>query len=273
MRERTLDKIRYEEEIHTALLSNQFVLYYQPQISLRTGNVIGAEALIRWQHPQRGMVPPDQFIGIAEQTGQIIPIGYWVIQQACHYLRDRQQRQLPQIPIHVNLSALQLSDPNLPQFLADVFEQSAIDTQYFGIEITETALLNDANLALSILTELKAMGVSLAIDDFGIGYSSLGLLKNLPFDTLKIDRSFVMDLEDDHDDRKIVEAIIAMSHKLNLHIVAEGIETPFQREMLSSFACDAGQGYLISRPIPSTEFDALANRGDLIFCDPFKSQV
>ena len=256
MKENTLQRIHWQEDLRQAILKDQFDLFYQPQINTQTNTIVGAEALIRWHHPTRGLVFPDEFIGLAEETGQIIEIGYWVIQQVCGYIQRRQQQDLPPLTIYINLSPLQLGDPKLRLFIRDTLAQTHINPIYLGIEVTESTLLNDLELASSMLMEFKNMGINIALDDFGTGYSSLKLLKDLPFDNLKIDRSFVMDSDDNAEDRQIIAAIIAMCHTLNLKVTAEGIETATQLDRLNQLACNFGQGYLISRPITEHEFEA-----------------
>ena len=256
MKEQAINLAQVESDISHALQHQEFELYFQPIFDLSSKKIIGAEALIRWNHPEKGLVFPDKFITLAEDTGQIVDIGYWVIESAIQYLARRHQEGHPDILLHVNLSPLQLADPNLLDQVTFLLGKYQVNSSNLGFEVTETALLSDTKLAISLLNAFKAMGIYIAIDDFGIGYSSLGQLKNLPVNQLKIDRSFVMDLETDLDDRKIVEAIIAMSHKLGIKVIAEGIETMEQWQMLSDFHCDFGQGYVVSRPIPEAEFNA-----------------
>lgn len=255
MKEKTLNRIHWEDDIQSAIHHREFILFYQPLFSIGKKQVIGAEALIRWNHVDKGMVAPDQFIPIAEETGQILEIGYWVIREACDYIQSRSERNLPPLTIQINLSPLQLSDPHLLPYLIQCLIETNIDPKLLGIEITETALLHDITLATQVLNKIKAMGIGIAIDDFGIGYSSLKLLKDLPFDILKIDRLFIFELETNPDDQRIVEAIIAMSHKLGLQVIAEGIETNEQLIQLQEFQCDSGQGYYLGRPVPKDDFE------------------
>jgi diguanylate cyclase (GGDEF)-like protein len=256
MKTTTLDLVEAEEDLTKALQNDEFELYYQPQFDLKTKHVFGAEALIRWNHPTKGLIFPDQFIQLAENTGQIIRIGHWVLENGISYLARRREQGLPYILLHVNLSSQQLSDPHLATVVKALLYKYQVPAEWLGVEVTETSLLEDVSLAKVLLQSLKDMGICVAIDDFGTGYSSLGQLKNLPVSLLKIDRSFVMDLERDQADRKIVEAIIAMAHKLGIKVLAEGIETKEQWDMLASFQCDFGQGYYVSRAIPEKDFNA-----------------
>ncbi|GAB3488985.1 bifunctional diguanylate cyclase/phosphodiesterase [Marinomonas epiphytica] len=249
-----------EADLDHAITNQEFELYYQPLFNIRDQKIYGAEALIRWNHPERGLLFPDSFIELAESTGQIVDIGYWVIEQAIMYLAKRSSSNQTELLVHVNLSALQLADQTLVSQVSKLLKKHSVHANQLGFEVTETALLKDNELAINALQAFKDMGICIAIDDFGIGYSSLGQLKNLPVNQLKVDRSFITDIEDDPNDRKIVEAIIAMSHKLGLLVVAEGIENQTQWQMLNDFQCDFGQGYLIGRPIPEEDFTALSNR-------------
>ncbi|REG86971.1 bifunctional diguanylate cyclase/phosphodiesterase [Marinomonas pollencensis] len=255
MKTTALDLVEAEEDLTKALQNNEFELYYQPQFDLNTKQIFGAEALIRWNHPTKGLIFPDQFIQLAENTGQIIKIGHWVLENGISYLARRREQGLPYILLHVNLSSQQLSDPNLATIVKALLYKYQVPAKWLGVEVTETSLLEDVSLAKALLQTLKDMGMCIAIDDFGTGYSSLGQLKNLPVNLLKVDRSFVMDLERDKADRKIVEAIIAMAHKLGIKVLAEGIETKEQWEMLTGFQCDFGQGYYVSRAVPEKDFN------------------
>lgn len=255
MRKSTIQMHNEEMALAKAIDENQLVLHFQPQFDLKLNKVIGAEALVRWQHPDRGLVYPDQFIPLAEQSGQILELGNRVIEMSFQYLAKRHELGLYPILLHINLSSLQLSDPKLVNYVRSMVRHYQVPGHYIGFEITETTLLTDIDQARKTLEQLKAMGMCIAIDDFGTGYSSLGQLKNLPVDLLKVDRSFIWDLEKDKDDRMMVEAIIAMAHKLNISVIAEGIETHDQLLMLQDFHCDLGQGYLVSKPIPAEDFD------------------
>lgn len=255
MRQDTLDMHNEELALAKAIEDEQLILHFQPQFDLELNKIIGAEALVRWDHPEKGLVYPDNFIPLAEQSGQILELGNYVIRKSFEYQAHREKLGLYPILLHINLSSLQLNDPNLVPFVKQMIQRYKIPGHYIGFEITETTLLTDINHAQKALEQLKLLGICIAIDDFGTGFSSLGQLKNLPVDLLKIDRSFVRDLETDTDDLMMVEAIIAMAHKLNIMVIAEGVETLEQLNMLRSFHCDLGQGYYISRPIAKDSFD------------------
>lgn len=255
MKVNTHNTIKAEDDFSNALKNKEFVLFYQPQFDLSNSQVIGAEALIRWQHPEQGLIFPNDFIPLAESTGEIVELGHWVIKTAIQYLANRKQAGLPDITIHINLASQQLADPEFVERIEQWLEDYQVEAKLLGFEITETDILEDIELAKSLLQRLKNMGVCIAIDDFGTGYSSLAQLKNLPADLVKIDRNFVRDILDDENDRNIVEAIIAMAHKLNLKVLAEGIETQQQWQMLADFQCDYGQGFYVSKAVPEDEFN------------------
>jgi EAL domain-containing protein (putative c-di-GMP-specific phosphodiesterase class I) len=236
-------------------------LYYQPKIDLVSGRIIGAEALIRWRHPQRGLVPPDQFIEIAEDCGLIVPIGRWVVREACRQARAWQQAGLPTIRVAVNVSAVELRAPDLVSSVLDTLADSGMHARDLELELTETFLMQEASSTVAVLHELKNIGVHLALDDFGTGYSSLSYLQRFPIDTLKIDRSFVRDLATDAGDANIVSAVIGMGNSLHMRVIAEGIETREQLEFLQQHGCAVGQGYYFSRPVPAAEFGTLLQRG------------
>jgi len=250
-------KLKTENELRQALEHHQFVLFYQPKVRIQDNRIIGLEALIRWQHPERGLLAPDQFIGVAEETGAIVGIGSWVIHQAC--LAAQQLSAVTGFPIQigVNISPRQFRDPNLIRTVRRCIREAQIESSQLELEITETMLMEDADAALFTIERLRELGVRLAIDDFGTGYSSLNYLKRFPIDTVKIDRSFVMEIPASADDMAITTAVIAMAHRLNLEVVAEGIETREQLEFLADQQCEYGQGYLFSRPIPLPEISKL----------------
>jgi diguanylate cyclase (GGDEF)-like protein len=251
----THNLIQVEDDLSQALQENEFELYFQPQFDLKTNQVFGAEALIRWNHPEKGLIFPNDFIPLAENTGQIVALGYWVLENSIKYLAKRKREGRPDILLHINLASKQLCDPHFVTLVQELLIRYQVSATFIAFEITETSILEDIHLARGLLQKLKDMGIGIAIDDFGTGYSSLAQLKNLPVDLLKIDRSFVMDLEKDPDDRKIVEAIIAMAHKLNIRVLAEGIETRAQWKMLAAFQCDFGQGFYVSRAVTEDEFN------------------
>ena len=251
MNKSILENIALEKEISIAINQNQFTLLFQPKIQLNSHVVTGFEALIRWQHPTRGMISPDEFIPLAEETGQIIPIGQWVLRQACHQISSIMEGNLiaPNFKISVNLSAKQFNDPNLTDCIRTVILENQIPAHCLELEITESTLMDDVEGAISIMQEIKNTGVKIAIDDFGTGYSSLSYLKRLPIDVLKVDRSFVKDIPHDRNDMEIAAAVIAMAHKLSLKVIAEGVETHEQLTFLQHNRCDEGQGFFFSRPL------------------------
>ena len=250
------NRVKMEKELKLALQEKQFELYFQPQINLATGKIIGCEALLRWNHPTKGLTFPGEFISVAEDSGIIILIGEWVINEACRVAKQINQDRSDPIRVSVNLSAHQFQDPTLPSKVSQIIEEVGVNSQLLELEITETVLMTDTKLASSLLDGLKDLGVSLAIDDFGTGYSSLSYLKRFPVDTLKIDRSFVMDIPRDSNDMAITAAVLAMAKQLRLSVIAEGIETERQLAFLHEHACEGGQGYLFSRPVPIDQFEA-----------------
>jgi len=248
--------------LREALAHHQFELHYQPQISLNSAQVIGAEALIRWHHPQNGLQPPAQFISIAEQTGLIVEIGEWVIAEACRQAMEWQKNGLPALSIAVNVSAVQFRRGNLAKVIIKALEKTGLNPQLLELELTESILLEDIDHLLAQLDTLKKLGVKLAIDDFGTGYSSLAYLKKFNIDRLKIDQSFVRDINTDPNDAAIVRAIVQMAHTLNLDVIAEGVEDEAMLKHLRDCGCDEVQGYLFSRPLPAQTFEAfIKSRG------------
>ena len=246
-----LHNLEVEKELHIALKRNQFFLVYQPKLCLADNSITGVETLIRWRHPEKGIIPPDMFIPIAEETGQIIEIGAWVLEHSCHEMGAliREGLMPKNSKVAVNLSAKQFSDPNLLKTVLDILAQSKIDPINLELEITESIIMDDVEAAIKIMEEIKSHGIDLSIDDFGTGYSSLSYLKRFPIDVLKVDRSFVGDIPEDKTDMAITSAVIAMAHKLSMKVVAEGIETQEQLDFLNDNNCDDGQGYLLSRPL------------------------
>ncbi|MDF2684617.1 MAG: ykoW [Brevibacillus sp.] len=233
-------------------LNRAFTLYYQPQVSTSDGTIVGMEALLRWNHPERGLVSPDQFIAVAEETGLIVPIGEWVLQTACQQNKDWQDLGLPPIRVAVNLSARQFLKKDFTQMVADILEQTGLPPHYLELEITESTMI-DVHRASNTLAELKQLGVYIAIDDFGTGYSSLSYLKEFPLNRLKIDRSFVRDMKKSASNRAIVSTIISMAHHLELNVIAEGVETDDELAFLQENLCEEVQGYLFSEPLPLEE--------------------
>ncbi|HEY9644291.1 MAG TPA: EAL domain-containing protein [Coleofasciculaceae cyanobacterium] len=239
-----------ENHLHYALERQELILYYQPQVNVVTGEIVQMEALLRWRHPDLGIVSPGRFIPIAEENGLIVPIGEWVLRTACAQNRAWQSAGLSPVRVAVNLSARQLCEPKLLEMIGRVLQETQLHPRYLELEITETIVMKNVERTCTILNELRHMGVSTAMDDFGTGYSSLGYLKKFPFHTLKIDQSFVRDLNTDPNDKAIVAAIIAMGKVLNLQLVAEGVETNIQKHSLLSLECQVMQGYLFSSPLP-----------------------
>ncbi|HEX4938035.1 MAG TPA: EAL domain-containing protein, partial [Candidatus Kapabacteria bacterium] len=245
-------QLALEGELRQALQQNQFQLYFQPQIDLAENRLTGYEALLRWVHPQKGFIPPSEFIPVAEDSGLILPIGEWVLRTACEHIRlFREQGILPENGhVAVNLSPRQFHDPNLLTVIRDLLQTTGIQSRELEIEITESLLMENVESTIITLNELKDLGIILAIDDFGTGYSSLNYLKRLPIHILKVDRSFVMDIPHDEDDMEITAAVIAMAHKLGLKVVAEGVELAEQAEFLKENHCDFVQGYYYGKPMP-----------------------
>jgi diguanylate cyclase (GGDEF)-like protein/PAS domain S-box-containing protein len=250
---RAQERLLLESDLRIAIEREEFLLHYQPQIETVSGRVVGVEALIRWQHPKRGLVPPDMFIPVAEESGLILPIGDLVLKIACRQMKDWLSEELPPLRMAVNLSAWQFKQDNLPSLVADVVAESGIDPQLLELEITESAAMENPEETIRQLRSFREMGIELAIDDFGTGYSSLSYLKLFPINRLKIDRSFIKDLETDSDDAAIAAAIIALAHKLGKEVIAEGVETEGQLNFLRDQQCDIIQGYFFSRPLPATE--------------------
>ncbi|WP_034349272.1 two-component system response regulator [Noviherbaspirillum massiliense] len=249
---RLLERIRLEHELQEALERNEFELYYQPKVDVHSGQVAGVEALLRWNHPRLGLLSGAQFIPAASECGLIVPIGEWVISQACAQARRWQEASngLPTLPIAVNIAIPQIH-AELPGAIQRALQAHEIDPSWLQLEITESLLIRDLEKATSVLREISQSGITIAIDDFGTGYSSLSVLKALPIDVLKIDKSFVRDLGKDVEDRAIVAAVVNMARALTLKVVAEGVETPEQLAILKELGCDEHQGYLYSRPLPA----------------------
>ncbi|MGF6513778.1 diguanylate cyclase (GGDEF)-like protein [Pseudomonas sp. BT76 TE3572] len=242
------------QDLRIAIDQQQFSLYYQPKFDANNGRPVGAEALLRWEHPTQGMLLPDKFIELAEKTGLIIPIGEWVLNEACRQMREWYVLGYTEWRIAVNLSALQFCHAGLVQSVAKALATHHLPANSLTLEITETTAMSDADASMTVLQELSTMGVDLSIDDFGTGYSSLMYLKRLPANELKIDRGFVRDLERDSDDAAIVSAIVALGQALGLRIVAEGVETDSQQDFLTQLGCDSLQGYLLGHPLPAERF-------------------
>ncbi len=242
-------KLFVENNLRRALTQNELEVFYQPKLCLKTGQLLGMEALLRWQHPDKGMIRPDQFISVAEETGLIVPIGKWVVRQACRMSKQLSAVGLGNLQVAINLSPKQFSDPDLVGSVATILQEEQLAPELLELELTEGLLLEATDSTRSQLNELKQLGLTLAMDDFGTGYSSLSYLKKFPIDVIKIDRSFIKDIPENEDDMEITSAVIAMAHNLKLKVVAEGVETPAQLTFLRRQNCDIGQGYLFDRPI------------------------
>jgi len=243
------ERLEMEGHLRRALERNQFVLCYQPRVDLEGGHIVAAEALLRWRIPNRGTILPQRFIGLAEETGLIVPIGTWVLRTACAQNKAWQDQGLPPIVVSVNVSPRQFRQENIVQTVAAVLRETGLEARYLELELTESMVMHDAPQLLAMLEELKNLGVQISVDDFGTGYSSLSYLKRFPVDRLKIDRSFVEHIARDADDAVIVRAIIALGHNLGLKVVAEGVESIEQLRFLRINLCDEAQGYLLSRPV------------------------
>ena len=258
---RAIDKLTLETGLRLALLRNEFELEYQSLIDLSTGQIVGAEAQIRWHHPEIGLIPPTRFIAIAEESGLIVPIGNWVLNTACAQNRLWQEQGLPCIPIAVNLSAVQLREKTFVSRVSECLAATGLDPCFLDLEITESVIMSDAESTIHMLDELKQLGVLLSVDDFGTGYSSLSYLKRFPIDRLKIDRSFVQDVTTDPNDAAITGAIIAIARQLKLSVVAEGVETLEQVRFLRTQNCDQIQGFYFSQPLSADDFAIHLKRG------------
>ncbi len=257
MNEESLERVRIESALRNALERNEFVLHYQPQVDLQTGRIVGMEALIRWKHPELGMVPPSRFIGIAEDTGLIVPIGAWVMRTACAQNKAWHDAGLGKLRVAVNLSARQFGAADLLPGIEAVLGDTGLDPSCLELELTESLFMSDVTPAVELLHRMKSLGVNLSIDDFGTGYSSFSYLSRFPIDVLKIDRSFVNDITHDANDAAIVASIIALAHNLRLSVIAEGVETAEQLDYLRHQGCDEMQGYYFSKPLPAHEFEQL----------------
>jgi diguanylate cyclase (GGDEF)-like protein/PAS domain S-box-containing protein len=253
----SLENLQLENDLRHAIERNELDLYYQPKIDLASGRVNSVEALLRWRHPEIGMVPPDEFIPIAEKTGLITALGYWVLETACLQIRQWQDSGHEQLTVAVNLSAVQFRQLDLLERIHDTLEATAICAHQLELEITESTIMDDIDIASSTMRALHASGIRISIDDFGTGYSSLSHLKRFPIKTVKIDRSFIRDITSDPDDAAIVGAIIVMAHNMGLRVIAEGVETQQQLDFLHSLHCDEIQGFLFSPPVPHHEACAL----------------
>ena len=257
MNAKALERLTLENKLRRAIERNEFVVYYQPKVDVNTWQIVGAEALVRWQNPEVGLVSPAEFIPLAEETGLIVPIGYWVSRVACSQIKQWHAEGFDSLGISVNLCARQFQEQDLVNSVVEILSQSRLDPKFLELEITESSIMTDADFAVKVLTELKALGIRVSVDDFGTGFSSLGYLKRLPVDILKIDQSFVRDVSTDPDAAALVMTIISLAHNLRLKVIAEGVETEEQLRFLRLLRCDEIQGYLFSKPLPAEEFRAL----------------
>jgi EAL domain-containing protein (putative c-di-GMP-specific phosphodiesterase class I) len=257
MNARTIERQSIEADLRGAIERQEFVLHYQPKINLQTEKITGAEALIRWLHPNRGLVSPLQFIPIAEESGLILPIGQWVLREACRQARAWQDEGLQAIPVAVNVSSIEFRSKDFLKNVQAILGDTRLEPRYLELELTESVLMQDAESTASALEALKGMGVRLAVDDFGTGYSSLSYLSRFPIDVLKIDQSFVHKITSDTGDAIITNAVINMGKSLKQRVIAEGVETVDQLTFLLAHGCDEGQGYYFSRPMVAQQFARL----------------
>lgn len=254
MRSSLTDRIRMEQDLRIGLQENQFEVFYQPKINIQTKQCTGAEALVRWNHPENGFVSPEDFVPVAEETGLIIELGEWVLRNACIKMRELQTLGYTGLTIAVNISAVQFTDGNLLPMVTRALKDTQINPELLELEITESAIMNDPAEVIRSLHQLSQHGMKLAIDDFGTGYSSLAYLKKFPVDTLKIDKAFITDVSSDNDDVAIVEAILGLGKHFNMKVVAEGVEDEAQLEFLKTQGCDIAQGYFISKPLKASQY-------------------
>jgi EAL domain-containing protein (putative c-di-GMP-specific phosphodiesterase class I) len=260
MNDRVVERMVIERHLRHALDKGELEIHYQPQVDLANGGISGVEALLRWHSPELGLVSPDRFIPLAEETGLIVPIGEWVLATCCRQNKAWQDAGLTPVTISVNLSARQLQKRDISGVIREILRESGLQPCFLELEIVESMVMRNVDSVVTIMKELKKLGIQLAMDDFGTGYSSLSYLKRFPFDKLKIDLSFVRDIFVDPESAAIVRTIIAMAHNLNLHAVAEGVETEAQLDYLRLHGCDEIQGYIISRPVTAQEFEVLLRR-------------
>ncbi|BBO99726.1 putative bifunctional diguanylate cyclase/phosphodiesterase [Sulfuriferula nivalis] len=258
-----LQRLMFESNLRRALERNEFILHYQPQIYLESGQIFGVEALLRWQHPQRGLIPPSEFIPLLEETGLIIPVGEWIFRTVAAQIKEWQNTNSSILRVAVNLSAVQFRQAGLGEMIVSIMNEVGLDcaSGCLEVELTESLVMKDVEGTISVLQMLHDVGMTISIDDFGTGYSSLSYLKRFPIDTLKIDQSFVRNLTIDQNDVAIVTAIIALGHGLKLRVIAEGVETVEQMECLRAMNCDEMQGYLFSKPVPADEVTRLLQQG------------
>ena len=246
-----------ESLLHSAIANKELLLHFQPKVKSVSGEIVGFEALLRWQSPVLGFVPPDQFIPVAEQSGQIDGIGQWVIYNACRQMRRWMDKGLPAGSMAVNISGVQLRHATLPYLIQNILEEFKIEPHLLELELTESSLVDMQDHSLSMLHQFKEMGLQVTLDDFGTGYSSLSYLRNMPLGCIKIDRSFVNDIDKDQNANKLIASIISMAHELGLKVVAEGVEEERQVDHLAALGCEYLQGYYFSRPVPHDQVEDL----------------
>ncbi|MEH6562674.1 MAG: GGDEF domain-containing phosphodiesterase, partial [Marinobacter sp.] len=261
MQEREVLRLELEKDLSQALANNEFVLHYQPQLNLDNGEITSVEALIRWQHPRRGLLAPGEFIPLAEESGRITDIGQWVVMAACQQLAAWKGTRFENLRVAVNLSGRELDDENLVERIRKALETEGIPADRLEVELTEEIFIQNIEHNLGQLSRLHDLGVHLAIDDFGVGYSSLAYLRDFPVDLLKIDRSFITNVTERHDDAVITRAVINLAHNLGLRVVAEGVETQAQLDFLKNHRCNMAQGYLISRPVSAADLEQALGSG------------
>jgi EAL domain-containing protein (putative c-di-GMP-specific phosphodiesterase class I) len=258
MRDNAVKSLQIEQELQHALEHGDLRLYFQPGVDLNTRQIVGAEALVRWQHSKRGLIVPDRFLRVAEETGLIVPLGAWVISGACSQLAEWQSRpETAQLHLSLNLSARELTHPDVVTTVLDCVRAAGIDPHFLTIEVTESTAMADGDSGFRALRDLSAEGIRVAIDDFGTGYSSLEQLRRMPVDIVKVDRSFVSGMSEDSTDHALVAAVVGMGRALKLEVVAEGIETPVQAEALRELGCHIGQGFLFAKPLSADAMNEL----------------
>jgi diguanylate cyclase (GGDEF)-like protein len=253
-----LKRLDFETELSQAIEMGQFVLHYQPEFNLVTGVLEGAEALMRWQHPERGLIMPEEFISIAEETGLIVPMGEWVLRAACRQNKIWQESHLPQLRMAVNVAGLQFEHPGFVDLVKNILQDSGLSASYLELEITENVIIKN-NKFVNIVHELKNLGTRIALDDFGSGYSNINYLRKLPIDRLKIDRTYIQNIRTNAQDEAIIRTVIAMANAFNLQVLAEGVETPDQLNFLKEAQCHEGQGFYFSKPLSVEEFELFLN--------------
>jgi diguanylate cyclase (GGDEF)-like protein/PAS domain S-box-containing protein len=261
MNVRAVERQSIEGDLRFALERNEFVLHYQPKIDLKSGEITGVEALVRWRHPQRGLVGPVQFISIAEDCGLMLPIGRWVLRESCRQAKAWQEAGLPDIEMAVNVSSVEFRNDDFLEGISTILKETGLDPRYLELELTESVLMQHAEFSVPLLRKLKAMGVRLAVDDFGTGYSSLSYLRQFPIDTLKVDQSFIHEINAETDEATIISAVINMGCRLKHRVIAEGVETAEQLAFLRAHGCDEGQGYYFGRPMPASDTAKLLELG------------